>query len=290
MNRVNKYLWWVGMCALSATGCTGCIPGSERPDVSNVSAETLTPIDIKNSLDEYIIGQDDAKQVLALAAHNHSQSIARISKGEVVTGNKSHVLLIGKTGTGKTLLVQTLARRVLQVPFCSVDATSLTASGYHGKCVSDIFTSLLANANYDIRAAEQGVIHIDEIDKLANTSGSRYHIHTQSVQEELLKVLEGSTVDISDYSTRRMLHLGARKVNTKNILFICSGAFSGLATTPDKGIARNTKKFLTQYGMMPELLGRLTNRVFLEPLSSDALEEILVKPKKFCIQNARRRF
>lgn len=283
----------------------------EKTSASSFSTLTLhKPSEIKKHLDEYVIGQDEAKKVLSVAVYNHYKRIAQkpakttgAQKTEEIEIEKSNVILVGETGTGKTLLARTIAK-VLNVPFCIADATVLTEAGYVGEDVESILTRLLQAADYDVTAAERGIVFIDEIDKIArkgdNPSITR-DVSGEGVQQGLLKLLEGAAVNVPPQGGRKHPEQKMISVDTKNILFICGGAFDGI----DKIIAsrlnsqtigytavkereevdkNNLLKYiapqdLKKFGLIPELIGRLPVISFLSPLDRDALRRILTEPK-----------
>lgn len=265
------------------------------------------PIEIKQFLDEYVIGQDDAKKVLAVAVYNHYKRIQQQADNSVEI-EKSNIVMVGETGTGKTLLAKSIAR-MLNVPFAIVDATVFTEAGYVGEDVESMLSRLLQTCNYDVAAAERGIVFIDEIDKIARKSDNpsiTRDVSGEGVQQGLLKLLEGSEVLVPPQGGRKHPDQKLIKVNTHNILFICGGAFDGV----DKIIARrvntnaigfnvnkelqalqnnNLLQFvnavdLKQFGLIPELLGRIPVVTYLNPLDATTLRSILTEPKNALIK------
>ncbi len=270
--------------------------------------EIRKPIEIKQFMDQYVIGQDEAKKHLAVAVYNHYKRLTQKSTNDDVEIEKSNIIMVGRTGTGKTLLARTIAK-MLHVPFTIVDATVLTEAGYVGEDIESILTRLLQAADYDVDAAEKGIVFIDEIDKIArkgdNPSITR-DVSGEGVQQGLLKLLEGSIVNVPPQGGRKHPDQKMIPVNTKNILFICGGAFDGIEKkiaqrmntqvvgfTASKETAVLDRDNMLQYiapqdlksfGLIPEIIGRLPVLTYLEPLDRQALRNILTEPKNAIIR------
>ncbi len=279
----------------------------------NKDLELLRPAEIKKHLDKYIIDQDQAKKVLAVAVYNHFKRIMQPANDEDVEIEKSNIVLVGRTGTGKTLLAKTIAR-ILNVPFCIADATVLTEAGYVGEDVEAILSRLYQAADGDVKAAEQGIVFIDEIDKTArkgdNASITR-DVSGEGVQQALLKLLEGNVVGIPPQGGRKHPEQKLVQIDTKNILFICGGAFDGIERIIEKrrnaqtiGYGKkptakeekeNLLKYVTPadlkaYGLIPELIGRIPVLSHLNPLGRNALKRILTEPKNSLVKQYEKLF
>ena len=277
--------------------------------------ELPKPVEIKNFLDQYVIGQDDAKRFLSVSVYNHSKRLLLKAGDDDVEIEKSNIIMVGSTGTGKTLLARTIAK-LLHVPFTIVDATVLTEAGYVGEDIESILTRLLQVADYNVAQAEQGIVFIDEIDKIARKSDNpsiTRDVSGEGVQQGLLKLLEGSVVNVPPQGGRKHPDQKMIPVNTKNILFICGGAFDGLEKIIDARMGQSSIGFgaeliekneknvgellkqvlpqdLVKFGLIPEFVGRVPITVSLELLDENALVRILTEPKNALIKQYRKLF
>ncbi|HRD37827.1 MAG TPA: ATP-dependent Clp protease ATP-binding subunit ClpX [Bacteroidia bacterium] len=307
------------IAGISGHICDSCISQAYKMISEEGNAETkqkvqqalnlLKPNAIKTYLDEYVIGQDEAKKVLSVAVYNHFKRVSHASNDkEEIEIEKSNVILVGETGTGKTLLARSIAK-LLNVPFCIADATVLTEAGYVGEDVESILTRLLQAADYDTAAAERGIVFIDEIDKIARKSDNpsiTRDVSGEGVQQAMLKLLEGSSVNVPPQGGRKHPDAKMIQVNTKNILFICGGAFDGIekkiasrlntqAVSSEEVDRSNLLQYISpqdlkSFGLIPELIGRLPILTYLQPLDKSALRRILTEPKNALIKQYKHLF
>ncbi|MFN0203370.1 MAG: ATP-dependent Clp protease ATP-binding subunit ClpX [Bacteroidia bacterium] len=291
-------------------------PPEPEPEVVPPITYVPKPREIKDHLDKYIIGQDDAKRVISVAVYNHYKRLLRLEQGiddDEVEIEKSNILLVGQTGTGKTLIARTIAK-ILNVPFCIADATVLTEAGYVGEDVESVLVRLLQEADYNVEMAQRGIVYIDEIDKISrkadNPSITR-DVSGEGVQQGLLKLLEGTTANVPPKGGRKHPEQSLVKIDTRNILFICGGAFDGLELHIARRISKQTIGFqgksekvsddlnlfsfiqpgdLRKHGLIPEIIGRLPVITHLNPLDKKALRSILTEPKNAIIRQYAKMF
>ncbi|MFI5221914.1 MAG: ATP-dependent Clp protease ATP-binding subunit ClpX, partial [Bacteroidia bacterium] len=308
---------------ISALICDSCIDQAHKLLHEELGKDTklfaesklLKPSEIKEHLDEYVIGQEEAKKVLSVAVYNHFKRInSKVSPNEVEL-EKSNILLVGETGTGKTLLAKTLAK-ILKVPFCIADATVLTEAGYVGEDVESILSRLLQAADYKVTSAEKGIVYIDEIDKISRKSDNpsiTRDVSGEGVQQALLKILEGTVANVPPQGGRKHPEQKMVQINTENILFICGGAFEGIdkiiarrlqtqaigfnataleidSSDPSKLLPHISPADLRTYGMIPEIIGRMPVHCHLNPLDKNTLKKILTEPRNALIKQYKKLF
>lgn len=310
------------IAGISGHICDHCVMQAQsivQEEIDNIDREEdsllelLKPVEIKAKLDEYVIGQTAAKKTLAVAVYNHYKRLQQKVGSDEVEIDKSNVVMVGRTGTGKTLLAKTIAK-MLNVPFCIADATVLTEAGYVGEDVESILSRLLQAADYNVKAAERGIVFIDEIDKIARKSDNpsiTRDVSGEGVQQALLKLLEGAEINVPPQGGRKHPEQKMIKVETKNILFVCGGAFDGIEKIIARRVNRQAIGFsnvekesveqddllefvnptdLKTFGLIPELIGRFPVYTYLRPLDAKALRRILIEPKNSLIKQYKKLF